>query len=51
VKLVFGSDTELDSIATVVSQYQAMFDACNVPESTRRMIMGGTLSNLAGLPD
>ncbi len=51
VKLVFGSDTELDNIESVVRQYQAMFEACDVPESTRRMIMGGTLSHFLRLPD
>jgi len=28
-----------------------MFDACDVPERTRNMIMGGTLSKMLGLPD
>ena len=50
VKLVFGSDTDLRNIEAVKAQYYAMFDACDVPESTRRMIMGGTLSKLLGLP-
>jgi hypothetical protein len=35
----------------VANQYHAMFDACNVPERTRKMIMGGTLSKMLGLPD
>ena len=51
VKLVFGSDTELNSIEQVIAQYRAMFDACDVPEPTRQMIMGGTLIRLLGLPD
>src|SRR5712672_73988 len=51
VKLVFGSDTELDGVEAVVNQYHAMFDACDVPEKTRKMIMGGTLSKMLGLPD
>jgi len=48
---VFGSDVKLSEIESVVRQYQAMFDACDVPPQTRRMIMGGTLTkmlNLAG---
>jgi uncharacterized protein len=51
VKIVFGSDTDLNEIESVVGQYHAMLDACNVPERTRKMIMGGTLSKLLGLPD
>lgn len=51
IKLVFGSDTELGSIEGVVKQYQAMFDACQVPERTRKMILGGTMSQFLGLVD
>jgi len=51
VKLVFGSDTDLKSIEGVMGQYHSMFEACDVPERTRKMIMGGTLSKLLGLPD
>jgi uncharacterized protein len=49
VKIVFGSDTELRNIEGVKAQYHAMFDACDVPETTRKMIMGGTLSTMLGL--
>jgi hypothetical protein len=28
-----------------------MFEACNIPERTRKMIMGGTLVKMLGLPD
>ena len=51
VKLVFGSDTELKSIEGVIKQYHDMFEACDVPERTRKMIMGGTMSKFLGLPD
>ena len=51
IKIVFGSDTDLNEIESVVKQYHAMFDACDVPERTRKMIMGGTLAKLLGLPD
>jgi len=50
VKLVFGSDSGLDGIDRVIGQYRALFDACEVPEPTRKRIMGGTLSKLLGLP-
>ena len=51
VKLVFGSDTDLSSIESVVTQYRALFEACDVPERTRKMIMGGTLIKLLDLPE
>lgn len=50
-KIVFGSDTGLGEIESVVKQYLAMFDACAVPERTRKMIMGGTLAKMLGLAD
>lgn len=50
IKLVFGSDTDLQRIETVVTQYRSMFDACDVPEPTRKMILGGTMSQFLGLP-
>lgn len=51
IKLVFGSDTDLNEIESVVHQYHALFEACEVPERTRKMIMGGTLVKMLGLPD
>src|SRR2546429_6678037 len=50
-KIVFGSDTGLGEIESVVKQYHAMFDACAVPQHTRKMIMGGTLAKMLGLSD
>jgi hypothetical protein len=50
IKLVFGSDTNLEDIETVVGKYRALFDACDVPASTRRMILGGTMSQFLKLP-
>ena len=50
VKIVFGSDTPLDEIESVVRQYQALFEACDVPLQTRKMIMGGTLAKMLNLP-
>jgi predicted TIM-barrel fold metal-dependent hydrolase len=45
-KLVFGSDTSLNSIESVIGQYRSLFGACGVPEPTQRLIMGGTLSKI-----
>jgi len=50
IKIVFGSDTKLNEIESVWHQYQAMFEACDVPAQTRRMIMGGTLAKMLSLP-
>src|SRR3989440_5524417 len=51
VKLVFGSDTGLDGIEGVLNQYRALFEACDVPPNTQRLILGGTLAKILGLPD
>ena len=50
-KLVFGTDTGTPNIETVLTRYLAMFEACAVPEATRKMILGGTLSQMLGLSD
>jgi len=50
IKLVFGSDTHLERIETVVGMYRSLFDACDVPASTRRMILGGTMAQILRLP-
>ena len=49
VKLVFGSDSGLDGIERVVSQYRALFKSCDVPASTQQMIMGRTLAAILRL--
>ncbi len=49
-KLVFGSDTSLDQIETVIGQYKSLFNACDVPARTQKLIMGGTLSKKLGIP-
>src|SRR5437588_6215187 len=51
VKLVFGSDTGLDGIEGVLNQYRALFEACDVPANTQRLILGGTLAKILGLPE
>ena len=48
-KLVFGSDCSTPNIEAVVNQYHALFEACDVPEHTRKMIMGGTMEKLLSL--
>lgn len=51
IKLVYGSDVPVPEIESVIAQYRALFDACEVPERTRKMIMGGTMVQILGLPD
>ncbi len=50
VKLVFGSDTDLDGIERVLGQYRALFQACQVPARTQKLILGGTMAKILGLP-
>jgi predicted TIM-barrel fold metal-dependent hydrolase len=49
-KIVFGTDTSPAGADHVLSQYNAMFDACGVPDSARNLVLGGTLSKIFGLP-
>jgi uncharacterized protein len=49
-KIVFGTDTNPAGAEHVLSQYNAMFDKNGVPESTRKLVLGGTLSKIFGLP-
>ena len=51
VKLVFGSDEGLNGIAPALAQYRAMFKACDVPAHTQKLILGGTLAKILGLPE
>ncbi len=51
VKVVFGSDTSLNRIEDVVRQYRDLFAACDVPQDAQRLILGGTLAKILGLPD
>lgn len=49
-KIVFGTDTNLTDVGHVLSQYNVMFEANHVPDSARRLVLGGTLSKIFGLP-
>jgi predicted TIM-barrel fold metal-dependent hydrolase len=50
-KLVFGSDTSPKEVEGILTQYRAMFEACDVPESARKLILGGTLAKILRLPE
>ncbi len=45
-KIVFGTDTNPAGAEHVLSQYNAMFDKNSVPDSTRKLVLGGTLSKI-----
>lgn len=49
-KLVFGTDEAPERIDNMLSRYEDMFDACQVPEESRRKVYGGTLARLLGIP-
>jgi predicted TIM-barrel fold metal-dependent hydrolase len=49
-KIVFGTDTSPAGAEHVLGQYSAMFEANGVPESARKLVLGGTLSKIFGLP-
>ena len=49
IELVFGSESGLDGIERVVSQYWARFNCCDVPASTQKMITAGTLAGILRL--
>jgi uncharacterized protein len=48
-KLVFGSDTGLDQIESMVGRYRSLFKDCEVPGHTQKLIMGATLSKTFNL--
>jgi uncharacterized protein len=48
-KLVFGSDTGLDQIESMVGRYRSLFKDCEVTGHTQKLIMGATLSKTFNL--
>ena len=48
-KLVFGTDEPPDSLERILSQYEAMLNACKVPEASRRKIYGETMARILGI--
>ena len=49
-KLVFGTDEVPETLDEVLGRYEAMLDACSVPEASRRKIYGETMARLLNLP-
>jgi predicted TIM-barrel fold metal-dependent hydrolase len=48
-KLVFGTDEEPEHLEAVMAQFEAMLDACDVPEASRRKIYGETMARILGM--
>ncbi len=48
-KLVFGTDEQPENLEAVMSRFEAMLDACGVPEASRQKIYGGTMARLLGI--
>jgi uncharacterized protein len=48
-KLVFGTDEPPEQIDNMLRRYEAMLDACGVPEPSRRKIFGETIARILRL--
>ncbi|MDX2032177.1 MAG: amidohydrolase family protein [Blastocatellia bacterium] len=48
-KLVFGTDEDPESLDACLARYEAMLDACAVPEASRRKIYGETMARILGI--
>jgi hypothetical protein len=48
-KLVFGTDEPPENLDVVLGRYEAMLNACGVPEASRRKIYGETMARLLGI--
>ena len=48
-KLVFGTDEAPDALDNMLSRYEALLNACNVPEPSRRKIYGETMARILGI--
>ena len=48
-KLVFGTDEPPEQIDVNLRRYEAMLDACGVPEPSRRKIFGETMAGILRL--
>ena len=48
-KLVFGTDEEPENLDACLARYEAMLNACGVPEASRRKVYGETLAKILGI--
>jgi predicted TIM-barrel fold metal-dependent hydrolase len=49
-KIVFGTDEPPEAIDNMLGRYEAMLNACGVPEASRRKIYGETMARILGIP-
>ena len=49
-KLVFGTDEPPEAVDNMLTRYEAMLQACGVPEKSRRKIYGETMARILGVP-
>jgi predicted TIM-barrel fold metal-dependent hydrolase len=49
-KLVFGTDEPPDALDNMLGRYEAMLNACAVPEPSRRRIYGETMARILNIP-
>lgn len=48
-KIVFGTDEDPENLDACLARYEAMLNACNVPETSRRKIYGETMAQILGI--
>jgi predicted TIM-barrel fold metal-dependent hydrolase len=48
-KIVFGTDEPPENLDVVLGRYEAMMEACSVPEASRQKIYGGTMARILGI--
>ena len=48
-KLVFGTDEPPEQLDANLARYEAMLDACGVPEASRKKIYGETIARILGI--
>lgn len=48
-KLVFGTDEAPENLEAALARFEAMLEACDVPEESRRRIYGGTMARILGI--
>lgn len=48
-KLVFGTDEDPESLDACIARYEAMLNACEVPEAARRKVFGETMARILNI--
>ncbi len=48
-KIVFGTDEEPENLDACLARYEAMLNACGVPEASKKKIYGETLAKILGI--